>query len=127
MTDQEKLVELINKSVEIYTDGYQRKIAAAETIADYLLAHGVTVKQMEKPILETELMVYLHSPVWFEEFGRDVEEIPLLLDGLGIYYAEFKEYGRTERLDRRLDDYNYLWRCWANRPTVEERKAAEWL
>ena len=43
MTDREKLVELINKGVEIHTDGYQRKSAAAETIADHLIANGVTV------------------------------------------------------------------------------------
>lgn len=119
MTDREKLVELIDEIIELYP-------SELEKLADHLTAHGVTVRQMQKPILETELMVYLHSPVWFEEFGRDVEEIPLLLDGLGIYYAEFKEYGRTERLDRRLDDYNYQWRCWAEKPTEEERKAAEW-
>lgn len=48
MTDREKLVEMINKGVEIHTDGYQRKIAAAETIADHLIANGVTVREPVK-------------------------------------------------------------------------------
>jgi len=48
MTDRDKLVELINKGVEIHTDGYQRKIAAAETIADHLIANGVTVTEPVK-------------------------------------------------------------------------------
>lgn len=57
MTVREKLVVLINKGVEIHTDGYQRKIAAAETIANHLIANGVTVlrwipvtERLPKPI-----------------------------------------------------------------------------
>ena len=83
-------------------------------------------RPLQKPIAETDLGKYLDTPVWFEEFGRDVEDLPLLLDGIGIYYAEFKEFGKSEWLDRRIDDYNYQWRCWAEKPTEEERKAAEW-
>lgn len=120
MTDREKLIDLLlipSKTLE-YED--------AERIAKYMIAHGVTVKEPQKPIVETDLGKYLDTPVWFEEFGRDVEYLPLLLDGIGIYYAEFKEFGKSEWLDRRIDDYNYQWRCWAEKPTEEERKAAEW-
>lgn len=45
MTNKEKLVQLINQGVEIYSDGYQRKLTAASAIADYLIAHGVTVQE----------------------------------------------------------------------------------
>lgn len=83
-------------------------------------------RPLQKPIAETDLGNYIDTPVWFEEMGRDVEYLPLLLDGIGIYYAEFKEFGEAERLDRRIDDYNYQWRCWAENPTDEERKAAPW-
>lgn len=134
MTDHEKLFRLLLKAFSLHsTIGldwndcslFFPNVKFQEAI-DYLLENGVSVRQMQKPIAETDLGKCIDTAVWFEEFGRDVEGIPLLLDGIGFYYAEFKEYGRTERLDRRLDDYNYQWRCWAEKPTEEERKAAEW-
>ena len=45
MDVREKLVELINQGVEIYSDGYQKKLTAANTIADHLIANGVTVQK----------------------------------------------------------------------------------
>ena len=36
MTDREKLVELINEGVEIYSDGWQKQFGAAEAVADHL-------------------------------------------------------------------------------------------
>lgn len=120
MTDREKLEAIINTWLAI--TGWIR----SDELVDLLIAHGVMVREPQKPIAETDLGKYLDTPVWFEEFERNVEERPLLLDGIGIYYAEFKEFGETERLDRRLDDYNFQWRCWAEKPTEEERKAAEW-
>ena len=125
MTDREKLVEMINHVSEGYIENLMQP-GGAEAMANYMIANGVTVKEPQKPIAETDLGKYLDMPVWFEELGRDVEYLPLLLDGIGIYYAEFKEFGKSEWLDRRIDDYNYQWRCWAEKPTEEERKAAEW-
>lgn len=43
MDVREKLVELINQGVEIYSGGYQKKLTAANTIANHLIANGVTV------------------------------------------------------------------------------------
>lgn len=127
MTDREKLIDLLMVFRIVETIGKHVDMRGAmEQCADHLIAHGVTVKEPQKPIAETDLGKYLDTPVWFEEFERDVEEKPLLLDGIGIYYAEFKEFGETERLDRHLDDYNFQWRCWAEKPTEEERKAAGW-
>lgn len=129
MTDLEKLMRLIDEVADITPVSHAGQISYyldSKKIADHLLAHGVTVKEPQKPIAETNLGKYLDSPVWFEEFGRDVAYLPLLLDGIGIYYAEFKEFGKSEWLDRRIDDYNYQWRCWAEKPTEEERRAAEW-
>lgn len=45
MTDREKLVELINNGVEIYTDGWQKQFGAAEAVADHMIANGVTVQE----------------------------------------------------------------------------------
>lgn len=130
MTDREKLINLIlQRSDWKLTCGVEYTFTIKANLGeliDGLLAGGVTVKEPQKPIAETDLGKYIDSPVWFEEFERNVEERPLLLDGIGIYYAEFQEFGSAERLDRRFDDYNYLWRCWAEKPTEEERKAAEW-
>lgn len=129
MIDRVKLVKLIDEVAEgmlIQRCGELVCTVNSDEIADHLLANGVTVKEPQKPIAETTLVMYLDTPVWFEEFGRDVEYLPLLLDGIGIYYAEFKEFGKTEWLNRRMDDYNYQWRCWAEKPTEKERMAAEW-
>lgn len=126
MTDREKLHDAEEKLIELLKEIGMLEIEDCLYTAEYLLSHGVTVREMQKPIAETDLGKYLDTPVWFEEMGRDVEYLPLLLDGIGIYYAEFKEYGKTEWLDRRIDDYNFQWRCWAEKPTEEERKAAEW-
>lgn len=133
MTDREKLAKLLDEIhavafvEEKVTNGFTLTKVFGECLAALLLSHGVTVREPQKPIAEMDLGKYLDTPVWFEEIGRDVEYLPLLLDGIGIYYAEFKEFGEAERLDRRIDDYNYQWRCWAEKPTEEERKAAEWL
>jgi hypothetical protein len=43
MTDREKLVDLINEGVEIYSDGWQKQFGAAEAVADHLIANGVTM------------------------------------------------------------------------------------
>lgn len=130
MTEREKLINLIMQRFDwqIAPETEHKIIINANLgeLVDALISHGVTVKEMQKPIAETDLGKYIDTPVWFEELGRDVEELPLLLDGIGIYYAEFKEFGEIERLDRHIDDYNYQWRCWAEKPTEEERKAAEW-
>ena len=120
MNDREKLKKLVLGCI-----GNHGWVTPPELV-DYLIAHGVTVKEPQKPIAETDLGKYLDMPVWFEELGRDVEYLPLLLDGIGIYYAEFKEFGKSEWLDRRIDDYNYQWRCWAEKPTEEERENAKW-
>ena len=45
MDVREKLVELINQGVKIYSDGYQRKLTAANTIAEHLIQNGVTVQE----------------------------------------------------------------------------------
>ena len=124
MTDREKLIEIlleVSKNIMSFpSEGFN------EHLADHLIAHGVTIKEPQQPIAETKLVMYLDTPVWFEEFGRDVEYLPLLISGIGIYYTEFEEYGSDQRIDRRNDDYNHQWRCWAEKPTEEERKAAEW-
>ena len=41
-------------------------------------------------------------------------------------YAMFAFVGETSRSHAALDRYGKGWRCWASRPTDEEREAAAW-
>ena len=54
MIDREKLVELINEGVEIYTDGWQKQFGAAEAVADHLIENGVAVQ----PVTEKRTGLY---------------------------------------------------------------------
>ena len=110
MTDREKLVELISQSrVTITSDS--ACINGSEYIADYLIANGVTVKQMQKPLAYSKVF---HSqclePQWWVELENG--DIFCSRDEVGMFL---------------LDSYGKTWRCWAEKPTDEERKAAEWL
>lgn len=98
-----------------------------DRVTDYLIAHGVTVKQMQKPLTLEEL-----HDVKAEAFLEvvdcpDIFHVPLPeFDDLG--WIEFREVGGDKILfacDKRL--YGMVWRCWASHPTYVERKAAEWL
>lgn len=66
MDVMEKLVELINQGVEIYSDGYQKKLTAANTIADHLIENGVTVQKWipvteRLPERDKEVLLIVHG------------------------------------------------------------------
>lgn len=120
MTDREKLVELLGKinsaayikiptesgfSISKYGEGY---------IADYLIANGVTVRQTQKP-LTVESMMYFNWEIWREWWIE-------LKSGRIFCAKEGKGYIHTPK-----DEYGKTWRCWAEKPTDDERKASEWL
>jgi hypothetical protein len=70
MTDREKLVELINEGVEIYTDGWQKQFGAAEAVADHMIANGVTVQEWisvkdDKPKPFISVLVYMPDELPF--------------------------------------------------------------
>jgi hypothetical protein len=94
----------------------------AEALSDHLIANGVIVREMQKPIEMVELQE--DSVCWYEEKNEDklypvhLEEghVNFFVSFIGIEFAERHEkckYGKT-------------WRCWAEKPTEEEREAAEW-
>ena len=130
MTDREKLVELINEGVEIYSDGWQKQFGAAEAVADHLITNGVTMAGMQRPL--TLEQVKENRAVWIEDDGCETGEelYPAL------YYAEgYPQHTVFTYLDEDLGEedawlnntqYGITWRCWATKPTEEERANAEW-
>ena len=122
MTDREKLVRLIDESAYIkmaFPEGQISYYLDSEKIADHLLAHGVTVKEPQKPLT----------------VGETIAAINRVGDKL---YIEDKEYPHNTGYDefgvvrlwtsnpKNREEYGKKWRCWAENPTEEERKAAEW-
>ena len=72
MTDREKLVEIVCQAmqeVDCIEHCNHTPCYKVHHVVDELIAHGVTVKEMQKPIAETDLGKYLDTAVWFEEFG----------------------------------------------------------
>lgn len=130
MTDREKLVELLN---EVFADQYEKRgLITAEHTAEYLLSHGVTVREQQKP-LDLVDAIEADDPVWIEHSltFMDMEVIKIY----PIDYCDRRFYAdgilRGERINEKSmllkkDDYGKDWRCWAEKPTEEERKDAEW-
>ena len=131
MADREKLVGLLINHCAVIGE-INCKAATGEKcttedcakcLADHLLAHGVTVKEKQKPLTLEE--VKEKKAVWIE--GEEL--YPALLCCRSYrYYSEFctnvdEDEGLT-LLDNDL--YGMEWRCWAEKPTEEERKAAKW-
>lgn len=139
MTDREKLVELIAKIQDygyktVYEENamYMHTITAEE-LADYLLAHGVTVKQMQKPLTVEELMK-IPGSVWYE---NDIAIAPMMVSNQKSFshlYLKDVVFGwyRSPCVDcfasieLPVSDYGKTWRCWKEKPSEAERKAAEW-
>lgn len=114
MTDREKLVELITEA--------GIKYATIEGLADHLIAHGVTVKEPQKPLHRGQLV---DSGFFFFERKEEEEVSPVVLkEGWEVYFVDFVGTDSLVRNDKA--DYGKTWRCWAEKPTEEERKAAEW-
>lgn len=121
MTDREKLVELLDKSFGAQYE--MRGLLTAVHTAEYLIANGVTVKQMQKPLTVEEVrekdMVYLE-----ERHGRI--SCPCLIDQPIPQKDMYFISSMSEIFTHRVKAYNKFWRCWAAKPTDEERQAAPW-
>lgn len=126
MADQGRLTDPEEKMVELLKETGMLEIEDALYIAEYLIAHGVTVKQMQKPLTEKEVEENTGNVLWFENDAFLGAE-PLRLLCITWFDAEFEQFGSKEWQSNKLDDYGYTWRCWASEPTGEEMEAAEWL
>lgn len=127
MTEREKLVSLLGKinsaayikiptesgfSISKYGEGY---------IADYLIAHGVTVREQQKPLTVEELQE--DTVCWYEERNDNIVpvEIGRCTSFIAMYFI-----GGDVPIEEKKWDYGKTWRCWAEKPTEEERKMAKW-
>lgn len=122
MTDREKLIDLIIEALPKY--------ATIEGFADHLIAHGVTVREPNRPLTVEET---LEKRVVYLEFRHLVLQEPVVMfrawneweDAEIIHYDRFG--CQYSNIDCPESDYGKNWRCWAEKPTEEERKAAEWM
>lgn len=131
MTNREKIVELLEQLDAVSYEksktetGFMIIKHGKEYIADYLLSHGVTVRGMQKPLTVEELKRMEGSPVWCE---TEATKTPCVVKNSmidkvdAIFYALGSEYP----IFFNVDGYGQTWRCWAEKPTEEERKVAEW-
>lgn len=128
MTDREKLYELIvDAENELYKEmPYHEDGLRIYRVVDYLIENGVTVRQMQKPLTVEKLKEHIGKVVHLEYAGNKMEDYPVLLGHCWMFYAEFEMYGAYDSSEFILDDYGKTWRCWAKKPTEEEREAAEW-
>lgn len=118
MTDREKLIDLLlipSKTLE-YED--------AERIAKYLLAHGVTVREPNRPLKLHEVIKHFRqedpSVLWLEDKRESYN------DGWDKNDAVYYRLNVSAYRRDMADTYGKTWRCWAEKPTEEERKAAPW-
>lgn len=146
MTDREKLIEILAKYFTI-GDSYEYSLTRVKEafaigtmtlddfvefddnkvadIADHLIANGVTVREMQKPLTVEEASETIET-VWYEYYRN-----PIVIPADVVYshsanFLEIHKLGAISVMSMREDAYGKTWRCWAEKPTEEERKAAEW-
>lgn len=83
-------------------------------------------KPMQKPLtleeaINSEWIVWVEINGWTNPRAGDVWA-SIRLEG----YAMFAFVGESLRSHAAMNQYGKGWRCWASRPTDEERKAAAW-
>ena len=79
-------------------------------------------KPMQKPLtLEDVLKIDDYGEAWWVEYKAGFVT-PTILNN------DYHQYGEQllDGFSFKLSDYGEVWRCWASRPTEEEREAAEW-
>lgn len=129
MADYENLVKLVQgakaaMSGKEFSCNLEREFFMAE----YLYAHGVTVKQMQKPLTVEELkalpeVVYIELAP-FAAVESVYAGIPFRVNDIETPSIDIHVLDGCEGF--RLDKYGKTWRCWAAKPTNEERRAAPW-
>ena len=125
MADREKLVEIVCNAiqeVDCISHCNHPPCYKVHHVVDELIAHGVTVREPQKPLTLEELSDETDM-YWVEnEDGC----FPVLLWDKSYCFSTFSQFGTEQDVELNNDDYGKTWRCWAEKPTEEERKAAEW-
>ena len=85
-----------------------------------LEAHGLKFGAIQEPLTLDELISLPEDPVYLE-YKDSKRTIPHIADHgeFGFIYWTDDTYSNTAT-------YGYTWRCWAVRPTDEERTKAKW-
>lgn len=129
MSDREKLVELLSGvqagGVALDHEALKANAVQNEEVAEYLITHGVTVREQQKPLTVEEATGTLDI-VWFEQkhgYATHPCDAVIAPDCVNVNMSMI---GHSVPLVRPIKDYGKTWRCWAEKPTDEERKAAEW-
>ena len=135
MTDREKLVEIVCQAMQKGNCAAYCPVSPCmdvETVVDELTSHGVMVKEPQKPMTVDELYSLCGSGchcIYVEHrnfaIGDDSNAITPNIGnrsrtGYRIIHYNGYQYNFC------WCDYGKTWRCWAEKPTEEERKAAEW-
>lgn len=85
-----------------------------------LEAHGLQFGAIQEP-LTRETLIYLPEDPVYLEFKRGGPIIPKIANR---YEWGFLHW--TDNMKSDMDTYGKTWRCWAVRPTDEERSKAQW-
>ena len=94
----------------------------AKCLAGHLLAHGVTVKEPQKPLTVEDVS---DDEVWLDEKFSWTDPVRVEASEF-CGYAEIYRIGHEKPEYKNYETYGKTWRCWAEKPTEEERKDAEW-
>lgn len=121
MTDREKLVEILKNCEELLC-AYG---CAYDEAADYLIYHGVTVKEKQKPLTLESAIEAKYVCIEQREIGC-TEFVKLYRHSLYKNSVQVFMIGCLYPWNYFIESYGKEWRCWAENPTEEERKAAEW-
>lgn len=125
MADREKLVELL----DIIIQPGQKTLGE---IADHLIAHGVTVREPKRPLLLGELVALCDKgphAIYTERRNQNLgDEMSAITPNVGKRSGKGYIITHANGYKYRFyfGDYGIKWRCWAEKPTDEEREAAEW-
>lgn len=122
MTDLEKLVIILedNPYLDVMYPGDYEKAARS------LLAHGVTVRELQKPLAVDDLPGRLKGVVYVETRFNGLNPFPMFIRDVERELLILWEFGRNGQVHCGLKEYGQTYRFWGVLPTEEERKAAEW-
>lgn len=146
MTDRAEIERLLNQTgrtleglpkVEI---GYGSR-TNGKTMS--IIKHQSDVIELLVGALRDALAMPKNRPITKQEILESIQVIPCVIEEkkFGLTYADIlqcsqwdkKYYGMYNAITSavgiqkyEIDDYGKTWRCWAIRPTDEEREAAAW-
>ena len=151
MTDRSEIERLLNqtgRTLEGLPDEYPIETVdqiACMTDWEYSnrILHQSDVIELLVGALRDALDHPKNRPITKQEILESIQVIPCVIEEkkFGLTYADIlqcskwdkKHYGMYNAITSavgiqkyEIDDYGKTWRCWASRPTDEEREAAAW-